>query len=158
MSEEEKKPARPIGSAVERYRKLGQSKQQESEKASEQDTSQSNKPESLITDNPVLSPSTTSESQISSNSDTDSVEYPERQKSGISDSQKLDTSDNQKVEGNKIVISYTREKKPERKAQIVYLPPDVKDHLKLYAVKHKREISEIVTDLVVAFLEKEENK
>jgi hypothetical protein len=142
MSDEEKKPARPIGSAVDRYRKLGQSKQPEAEKSGEQD--------SVQPQNPVTSQSAFSESQISSNSDNSNVEYSESQKSGI--------SDNQKVEGNRKVVTYTREKKPERKAQIIYLPPDVKDRLKLYAVRHKREISEIVTDLVVAFLEKEENK
>lgn len=89
------------------------------------------------------------DSQISSNSDNQVVQYQESQRAELLDSQIIRKQDKQ-------MVSYLREKKPERKAQIAYLPPALIKRLKRYAVDHEREISEVVADAVEQFLDEAE--
>jgi hypothetical protein len=135
MSEDQKKkPGRPIG-GFDKYKTLGRSKQ----------------PEPQITGNVDVSPSASQDSQIASNSDKESVQYPESQTTGYSDMKKAG-------EQNKQMVSYLREKKPERKAQIAYLPPVLIKRLKLYALQHDLEISEVVAEALEHFLDAQEGR
>jgi hypothetical protein len=105
--------------------------------------------ERQIPRNEDIAQSPASNNQISGNLDKESVQYPEEQKSDISDSKQTGKRDIQ-------VVTYTREKKPERKAQIAYLPPALIKRLKLYALQHDLEISEVVTEALERFLPAQE--
>lgn len=89
--------------------------------------------------------------QLSSNLDNQMVKYPEGEKTQLPDSQSTKNQDKQ-------MVSYLREKKPERKAQIAYLPPALIKRLKRYALDHEREISEVVADAVEQFLDSQERR
>ncbi len=93
--------------------------------------------------------STVPDKQIASNFDKESVQYREEKKSDISASSQAGKRDVQ-------VVTYTREKKPERKAQIAYLPPALIKRLKLYALQHDQEISEVVAEALERFLPAQE--
>lgn len=139
MSEQEqkKKSGRPIGGIKQHnpYATFGRSKQ----------------PDSQITSDADALPSTNLDSQISSNSNSQALQYLESQKAELPDSQSTGMQ-------NKQIVSYLKEKKPERKAQIAYLPPALIKRLKRYAVENDREISEVVADAVEQFLDRAEER
>ena len=74
------------------------------------------------------------DSQISGNVDSKIVHNPENQLAGLSERQIAESQDKQ-------MVSYLKEKKPERKAQIAYLPPGLIKKLKQFAFDHDLEIS-----------------
>jgi hypothetical protein len=92
-----------------------------------------------------------SDSQIASNLKSQMVHYPESQLAGLSASQIAESQDKQ-------MVSYLREKKPERKAQIAYLPPGLIKRLKQFAFDHDLEISMVVQVAVQEFLERQKEK
>jgi hypothetical protein len=132
MTEEQKKkkPGREIGSIQEqRWNHFG---------SEEEDSELSGVPGSQLSSEPDI--------QISSNLDSKVVHYQKSQKAQLSDSQITGEQDKQ-------MVSYLRTKKPERKAQIAYLPPALIKRLKQYALDHEREISEVVADGVEQLLD-----
>lgn len=90
------------------------------------------------------------DSQISSNLDSQVVQYQESQQAQLSDTQITERQDMQ-------MVSYLKKKKPERKAQIVYFPLELKERVKEYAFRHKQEISEVVALAVERFLDSQEH-
>jgi hypothetical protein len=96
-------------------------------------------------------PSEKPDSQIASNVDSKMIHYQESQLAGLSASQIAESQDKQ-------MVSYLREKKPERKAQIAYLPPGLIKRLKRFAVDHDLEISMVVQVAVQEFLERKEQE
>jgi hypothetical protein len=111
-----------------------------------EDSEPSGAPESRVSSKPDTQSSRNSDSQISRNVDNQVVHYQESQRAGLPASQITGEQDKQ-------MVSYLRTKKPERKAQIAYLPPALIDRLKRYAFENKREISEVVADSVEKFIE-----
>lgn len=103
-------------------------------------------PEGQISSKPDTHSSHNSDSQISRNVDNQVVHYQESQHAGLPASQIARKQDKQ-------MVSYLRTKKPERKAQIAYLPPALIKRLKQYAFDQEREISEVVADAVEQFIE-----
>ncbi len=103
-------------------------------------------PESQVSSKPDTQSSRNSDSQISRNVDNQVVHYQESQRAGLPASPITGEQDKQ-------MVSYLRTKKPERKAQIAYLPPTLIKRLKQYAFDHEREISEVVADAVEQFIE-----
>src|SRR6266700_3928746 len=77
------------------------------------------------------------DSQISSNPDSKMARNPDNQLIGLSERQIAESQDKQ-------MVSYLKEKKPERKAQIAYLPPGLIKKLKQFAFDHDLEISMVV--------------
>jgi peptide deformylase len=96
-------------------------------------------------------PSEKPDSQIASNVDNKMVHYPESRHVGLSASQIAESQDKQ-------MISYLREKKPERKAQIAYLPPELIKKLKRFAFDHDQEISQVVQVAVSEYLERQKDR
>lgn len=103
-------------------------------------------PESQVSSKPNTQSSHNSDSQISRNVDNQVVHYQESQRAGLPASQITREQDKQ-------MVSYLLTKKPERKAQIAYLPPALIKRLKQYAFDHEREISEVVADAVEQFVD-----
>jgi hypothetical protein len=93
----------------------------------------------------------TPDSQISSNPESKMVHYPESQRVGLSASQIAESQDKQ-------IVSYLKEKKPERKAQIAYLPPGLIKRLKQFAFDHNLEISMVVQVAIQEFLERQKDR
>ena len=91
------------------------------------------------------------DSQISGNVNSKMVHYSESELAGFSASQIAESQD-------KKMVSYLREKKPERKAQIAYLPPGLIKKLKQFAFDHDLEISMVVQVAVQEFLERKEQE
>jgi len=88
--------------------------------------------------------------QISSNVDSKMVHYSESEIAGFSASQIAESQDKQ-------MVSYLREKKPERKAQIAYLPPGLIKRLKQFAFDHDLEISIVEQVAISEFLERQKD-
>lgn len=91
------------------------------------------------------------DSQISSIPENKMVHYQENQLVGFSASQIAESQDKQ-------MVSYLKEKKPERKAQIAYLPPGLIKRLKRFAFDHDLEISMVVQVAIQEFLERKKDE
>jgi len=91
------------------------------------------------------------DSQISGNVDSKIVHNPENQLVGLSERQIAESQDKQ-------MVSYLKEKKPERKAQIAYLPPGLIKKLKQFAFDHDLEISMVVQVSIQEFLERQKDR
>ena len=91
------------------------------------------------------------DSQIASNVDSKMMHNPDNQLVGLSERQIAESQDKQ-------MVSYLKEKKPERKAQIAYLPPGLIKKLKQFAFNHDLEISMVVQVAVQEFLERKEQE
>jgi hypothetical protein len=89
--------------------------------------------------------------QIASNSESKIAHNPESQLVGLSERQIAESQDKQ-------MVSYLKEKKPERKAQIAYLPPGLIKKLKQFAFNHDLEISMVVQVAIQEFLERKEQE
>ncbi len=140
--EQKKKPGRDIG-GIRQFATFGGDDEETDDLESQQSTTpaikQSGKPQSQRTKKPNIPITRNSDSQISSNLDSQMVQYPESQVSGSPESQITGKQDMK-------MVSYQRKKRPERKAQIAYLPPDLIKWLRVQAAQEDREISEIVAD------------
>jgi hypothetical protein len=95
--------------------------------------------------------SETPDSQIASNPESKMVHHPDNQFVGLSERQIAESQDKQ-------MVSYLKEKKPERKAQIAYLPPGLIKKLKQFAFDHDLEISQVVQVSIQEFLERQEDR
>jgi hypothetical protein len=91
------------------------------------------------------------DSQIASNLESKMVHYPENQLIGLSERQIAESQDKQ-------MVSYLKEKKPVRKAQIAYLPPGLIKKLKQFAFDHDLEISMVVQVAIQEFLERHKHE
>ena len=91
------------------------------------------------------------DSQIASNLDSKMIHYQESQLADNPASQIAESQDKQ-------MVSYLREKKPERKAQIVYLPLGLIKKLKRFAVDHDLEISMVAQVAISKYIEEQENR
>jgi hypothetical protein len=91
------------------------------------------------------------DSQISRNPESQMVHYSESEPAGLSASQIAESQDKQ-------MVSYLKDKKPERKAQIAYLPPGLIKRLKRFAFDHDLEISQVVQVAVQEFLDRKEKE
>ena len=91
------------------------------------------------------------DSQLSEKPDSQKLEYQKSPKAQLPDSLIAEEQDIR-------MVSYPREKKPERKAQIAYLPPGLIKRLKRFAVDRDLEISMVVQVAVQEYLEKQENR
>ena len=91
------------------------------------------------------------DSQIVDNPNSQMIEYQKSQKAQLPDSSIAKEQDIQ-------MVSYPREKKPERKAQIAYLPPGLIKRLKKFAFDHDLEISMVVQVAIQEYLEKQEKR
>lgn len=107
--------------------------------------------ETFGSENDESEPSEKPDSQIASNPVSQMVHYPESRHAEFSASQIAESQD-------KKMVSYLREKKPERKAQIVYLPPGLIEKLKRFAFDHHLEISVVAQVAISEYLEKQENR
>jgi hypothetical protein len=120
-----------------------------------EDTQLSQKSDSQISRHPEDQEDTQSskelDSQISSNPESQMVHYSESELAGFSASQIAESQDKQ-------MVSYLKDKKPERKAQIAYLPPGLIKRLKRFAFDHDLEISMVVQVAVQEFLDRKENE
>lgn len=87
------------------------------------------------------------DSQKVSNSDSQISRYPTIQNAQLPDKQITDSPDKQ-------MVSYLKNKRPERKAQIIYLPPALIKQLKRCALDQEREISEVAADALEQYLTK----
>lgn len=90
------------------------------------------------------------DNQIASNPVSQMVHYSESRIAELSASQLAESQDKQ-------MVSYLREKKPERKAQIAYLPPGLIEKLKRFAFDHHLEISVVVQVAVSEYLERQKD-
>ncbi len=134
MSEKkEKKP--PIG-GIGQFSKFGGAKKGE-------------QTHSQIADTGDFQITTNQDSQIADNQDSNVDRNLKSQLLGAPDSQLSGKQD-------KRMVSYLKEKKPERKAQIAYLPPALIKRLKQYALDHDMEISEVVAQGIEMLLDSQE--
>lgn len=81
----------------------------------------------------------TEATQQSENLDSQISRYPAIQNAQLPDKQ---------------MVSYLKNKRPERKAQIIYLPPALIKQLKRCALDQEREISEVAADALEQYLTK----
>lgn len=125
--DQEKKPRRqPIG-GISQYATIGGG------------TKKFEEPDSQIT--------STEATQQSENLDSQISRYPAIQNAQLPDKQITDSPDKQ-------MVSYLKNKRPERKAQIIYLPPALIKQLKHCALDQEREISEVAADALEQYLTK----